>query len=274
MAFPIKKDLIPGLPREPYRNGIGAYEGVVAHSTATPEASAETESAYFHREWDNRGAFVHYFVDWDSIVQTASTDYKAWGAGKGNPRYVHVELCETSNHAKFIDSYHRYVWLIAYILKQRNLGVVNGKTLVSHDWVAKNLGGTTHNDPLAYLTSHGVTWTEFVQDVKEAYEPVRKGWVKDNSRWYFYENGNKRIGWLQDKGKWYYLHEITGVMVTGWYKVADNWYFFDKHGVMQVGWMRSSGKWYYLDERGKMATGEREVHGIKYTFNNNGALKQ
>ncbi|PFS69499.1 N-acetylmuramoyl-L-alanine amidase, partial [Bacillus cereus] len=30
--------IIPDLPKQPYRNGVGAYEGVVAHSTATPEA--------------------------------------------------------------------------------------------------------------------------------------------------------------------------------------------------------------------------------------------
>ncbi|WML58859.1 N-acetylmuramoyl-L-alanine amidase [Neobacillus sp. PS2-9] len=272
MDYPIKKDLIPGLPRDPYRNGVGAYEGVVAHSTATPEATAEAESVYFHREWDNRNAFVHFFVDWDSIVQTASTDYRAWGAGKGNARYVHVELCETSDHAKFIDSYRRYCWLIAHLLKERNLKAIDGQTLVSHAWVSKNLGGTDHMDPLAYLTSHGVTWNEFVNDVRAVGDAPKRGWVKENSVWYFYENNERRTGWLQDKGKWYYLHEVTGAMITGWYKVADNWYYFDTHGVMQVGWNRSSSKWYYLDEKGKMATGEREINGVKYNFNNSGSL--
>lgn len=32
--------IIPDLPKQPYRNGVGAYEGVVAHFTATPEAPA------------------------------------------------------------------------------------------------------------------------------------------------------------------------------------------------------------------------------------------
>ena len=29
--------LIPDVPKTPYRGGVGAYEGVVAHSTATPK---------------------------------------------------------------------------------------------------------------------------------------------------------------------------------------------------------------------------------------------
>ena len=39
-AFADRTLLIPDLPKQPYRYGVGAYEGVVAHSTATPEAPA------------------------------------------------------------------------------------------------------------------------------------------------------------------------------------------------------------------------------------------
>ena len=53
--------LIPDVPKTPYRGGIGAYEGVVAHSTATPEAPAINIQRYETRTW--RNAFVHYAVD-------------------------------------------------------------------------------------------------------------------------------------------------------------------------------------------------------------------
>lgn len=39
-AFADRMLIIPDLPKQPYRYGVGAYEGVVAHSTATPEAPA------------------------------------------------------------------------------------------------------------------------------------------------------------------------------------------------------------------------------------------
>ncbi|PGT51848.1 N-acetylmuramoyl-L-alanine amidase, partial [Bacillus cereus] len=73
---------------------MGAYEGVVAHSTATPEAPAINIQRYETRTW--RNAFVHYAVDWNETIQIADTKYIAYGAGPGaNKRFVHVELCET-----------------------------------------------------------------------------------------------------------------------------------------------------------------------------------
>ena len=52
--------LIPDVPKTPYRGGVGAYEGVIAHSTATPEAPAINIQRYETRTW--RNAFVHYAV--------------------------------------------------------------------------------------------------------------------------------------------------------------------------------------------------------------------
>ncbi|SCC45200.1 Protein of unknown function [Bacillus mycoides] len=103
--------LIPDVPNQPYRYGVGAYEGVVAHSTATPEAQAINIQKYESRTWHT--AFVQYAVDWEEKIQFASTKYRAWGAGPvANTRFVHVELCETSNSLKLKRSYKWYVELI------------------------------------------------------------------------------------------------------------------------------------------------------------------
>ncbi|MED0968575.1 SH3 domain-containing protein [Bacillus paramycoides] len=42
-AFADRALIIPDLPKQPYRYGVGAYEGVVAHSTATSEAQFRTD---------------------------------------------------------------------------------------------------------------------------------------------------------------------------------------------------------------------------------------
>ncbi|MEI4679229.1 peptidoglycan recognition family protein, partial [Bacillus cereus] len=158
--------LIPDLPKTPYRGGIGAYEGVVAHSTATPEAPAINIQKYESRTW--RNAFVHYAVDWDETIQIADTRYIAYGAGPvANQRFVHVELCETADYTKFKRSYEKYVRLLASILKNNNLSVE--KSLWTHNDVRKYLGGTDHEDPIAYLQSHGVSETQFRSDVQRAY---------------------------------------------------------------------------------------------------------
>ena len=166
-AFADRTLIIPDLPKQPYRYGVGAYEGVVAHSTATPEAPAINIRNYEARTW--RNAFVHFAVDWNETIQIADTKYIAYGAGPAaNKRFVHVELSESSNPAKFKSSYERYVKLLAKILKDNGLTVEQG--LWTHEDVTRKLGGTDHEDPRAYLASHGISIAQFRADVKKAYE--------------------------------------------------------------------------------------------------------
>ncbi|MEJ9244002.1 N-acetylmuramoyl-L-alanine amidase, partial [Bacillus cereus] len=54
-VFADREMIIPDLPKQGYRYGVGAYEGVVAHSTATPEAPAINIRNYEARTW--RSAF-------------------------------------------------------------------------------------------------------------------------------------------------------------------------------------------------------------------------
>ncbi|MGH0448484.1 N-acetylmuramoyl-L-alanine amidase [Bacillus mycoides] len=165
-AFADRTLIIPDLPKQPYRYGVGAYEGVVAHSTATPEAPAINIQKYESRTW--RNAFVHYAVDWNETIQIADTKYIAYGGGPGaNKRFVHVELCETADYDKFKRSYDKYVKLLAKILRDRGLSVEKG--LWTHYDVTKYLGGTDHEDPLDYLKFHGVSEAQFRADVKRTY---------------------------------------------------------------------------------------------------------
>ncbi|MDM5429056.1 N-acetylmuramoyl-L-alanine amidase [Bacillus mycoides] len=165
-AFADREMIVPGLPKVEYRNGYGAYEGVVAHSTATPEAPAINIRNYEARTW--RSAFVHYATDWDETIQIASTKFQAWGAGPAaNKRFVHVELSETSDPIKFKKSYERYVKLLANILRDRNIHPSQG--LWTHKDITYKLGGTDHEDPLDYLKSHGVSESQFRTDVLKAY---------------------------------------------------------------------------------------------------------
>ncbi|MDF9626677.1 peptidoglycan recognition family protein [Bacillus cereus] len=165
-VFADREMIIPGLPKVEYRNGYGAYEGVVAHSTATPEAPAINIRNYEARTW--RSAFVHYATDWDETIQIASTKYQAWGAGlAANKRFVHVELSETSDSIKFKKSYERYVKLLAKILRDRNIDPSIG--LWTHKDITYKLGGTDHEDPIDYLLSHGVSESKFRTDVLKAY---------------------------------------------------------------------------------------------------------
>ena len=175
--YNVDKDYLTGLPETPFRHGPGAYEGVVMHETAVENDSVERNKRVFgHRGWDRMNAFVHSFIDHVSIWLSASSRYRAWGAGPtSNARHLHLELCRRNTRAEFKASYDRWTWLAAKFLKDKGLDVIDGKTLVSHNWVTHNLGGTTHTDPIAYLSRWGKTWSDVVEDVKRHYADLDGG---------------------------------------------------------------------------------------------------
>lgn len=171
MAYPITTMMISGLPKTAYRNGVGKYEGVVAHSTATPEAPAINIHNYEVRTWNT--AFVHYVVDWTQIIYHADVNYKCYGAGAtANQRYVSVELCETADPNKFNESYARYVFILAKILHDKGLGVTQFGSFWTHADISSKLGGTNHTDPVGYLSSHGKSIAQLIADVKSEYNKL------------------------------------------------------------------------------------------------------
>ena len=164
MSYEIIQNFIPNLPHDTYDSGH--YVGVVGHSTAVYGDTPLGERNYELTHW--RDAFVHFFVDHEQIVQVADTNYVSWGAGRtaNHQGFVQIELCQTYDENEFQESYKRYTWLMAKILKDANIQVIDGVTLMSHAQVSSKWGQTNHEDPLDYLKSHNVSWSQLVQDVK------------------------------------------------------------------------------------------------------------
>lgn len=188
--YSINVNHLPGLRSVPYRYGVGEYEGVVAHATANWEDTDEGNRSFFGRiepgnsqpNWEVRSAYAHYFNDHNSITEFADPNYIAWGAGyTANQRFVHWELCQTKDSSKFKEAYDRYVWGLAWILFQRKLGVIDGKTLVSHKWCSDTFKDTNHQDPIAYLSYHGKTWDNLVNDVSYMYSCMEE-WEKPDKQ--------------------------------------------------------------------------------------------
>src|SRR5437763_1510273 len=111
MSYSINQNFLQGIPQNPYRNGVGTYEGVVCHATACYNDSDESERNYEQGHWND--AFVHGFVDEDSITQTAPFGYLAWGAGhtanqRTDFRYppnrtsIAIEICPSSGNSNHI----------------------------------------------------------------------------------------------------------------------------------------------------------------------------
>ena len=170
MSYTIEQNFIPGLPKEAY--DADNYVGVVAHSTANNGDSADGERNYETTTWQN--AFVHFFVDDLKILQVADTNYLCYGAGHtaNHMGYAQVELCQSTDATKFAAAYAQYAWLLAKLLYNRNLSVVDGVTLMSHAQVSAKWKETDHQDPIDYLASHGKTWANLVADVTEQYNEM------------------------------------------------------------------------------------------------------
>ncbi|HET7657827.1 MAG TPA: peptidoglycan-binding domain-containing protein [Bacillales bacterium] len=168
MNYEITKKLIPGLPKFPYRQGIGRPEFVELHATGAWGGTDESNLKYEKRTWLT--AFVHYFNDWDSIIQVADTDYGAYGSGPiANDRAIHQELVQTRDYQRFLESYKRYIWLAARNLHVYNLSPERRKGIWTHHDVTKYLGGTHHTDPDAYLAYHGFSVDKLISDVQEIF---------------------------------------------------------------------------------------------------------
>lgn len=177
--YPVIVDWIPGLPQIPYRSGVGRWEGVVMHQTASPGDTARSERKYEERTFQN--AFVHEFIDPNEIIQVANPQYLAYGAGPvANPRFIHLELCSNKTAEEFARSFDRWCQRAAVFLSMRGLGVSPARpdgtgTLWSHYDVTRYLGGTDHSDPIDYIQSWGKSWQDVVQTVQYHYNAITGG---------------------------------------------------------------------------------------------------
>ena len=114
--------LIPDLPKTPYRGGIERMKEwlptVRQHQKRQPlifnvMKLAHGEMHSFITQWIGMKVFRLHPQSILPMVQ----------APAANKRFVHVELCETADYAKFKRSYEKYVKLLAKILKDNNLSV-------------------------------------------------------------------------------------------------------------------------------------------------------
>lgn len=177
--YQVKLEWIPGLPQSPFLKGVGKYDGVVIHYTASPNDTARTEADHERKYWSR--AFVHEFIDPNEIIQVANPDYKAWGAGeRANDRFIHLELCDAANQSDFNISFEKITMRAAEYLYINRLGVTPAKadgtgTLWSHKDVTDYLGFTNHTDPIAYLAKWGRTWDDVIRSVMEKYNAIASG---------------------------------------------------------------------------------------------------
>ncbi|WP_125709432.1 GW dipeptide domain-containing protein [Lacticaseibacillus porcinae] len=152
--------------------------GVVFHQTANPHTySARNEADYEINGGHWQNAFVHTFIDANTILNIHDINKGCWGAGPyANHRFVQFELVTARNATEFAKSINNSAWYTAYLahyfgwtlsLASAHAGV---GTLWTHYDVSHYLGGTDHVDPISYLSSHGYNTTQFLDLAKAYYD--------------------------------------------------------------------------------------------------------
>ena len=155
---------------------------------------------------------------------------------------------------------------------------------------------------LASLAVLGASFLATSSNVQAA-EQSKTGFIRENEKVYYYENGKKLLGWqlinvntddkkttvqklwiylnqlgevqtgwVQDKGTWYYLNELTGeykgiaFMKKGFFEdVNKNWYYLDESGAMKENqWFQKNEGWYYADKSGAVKVNEWFQVGNKW----------
>ena len=130
---------------------------------------------------------------------------------------------------------------------------------------------------LSYAANDGVLCMAVKDGVlyKDAtFTDVLSGWVDcGDDRLYADSQGHVLTGWQRIAGNWY-LFDSNGIMHRGWYWNGYAYYYLDKsNGNMRTGWVSDLGSWYWLDpdNGGAMATGWIKVGQNWYYLNpNNG----
>jgi LAS superfamily LD-carboxypeptidase LdcB len=79
------------------------------------------------------------------------------------------------------------------------------------------------------------------------------------------------LGWQYvDGGTYYYDPNQNGAMVTGWFDLEGERYYFSKDGKLHTGWLEYAGERYYLQQDGTMSVGQVTVDGVSRFFTSKG----
>lgn len=170
---------------------------IIAHSTATPNATAENEAKYFKNNWSSAEAYVQLVVDDKDAYKIGDFGWVAWGAGQtGNLNSpVQIELCEFPNDkTRALKAYWNYVSLLRQYAKIYNIPIKVDENypasgIDTHAYLAQNNHETSHTDPYTYLESIGISKAQFKYDVEHGIQNNLKGGSSSSS-----ESGSSTSG--------------------------------------------------------------------------------
>ena len=85
-------------------------------------------------------------------------------------------------------------------------------------------------------------------------ETAKNGWVQENGKWFFYEDGEMvKNAWRQDSKGWCFLGEDGAMLTNQWKKDSKGWCYIGSSGyIVYSKWVKDSTGWCYVDASGYM----------------------
>lgn len=246
---------------------------IVIHYTGNPGKGANALAHYKNLNNQARYGSAHYFIDDKEIIQTIGDSFTAWSVeGRGynngkigcwNHNSISLEMCINSD-----GDFDKTFFNTVELTKALKLLYPNAKVVRHWDANGKEC-------PMMMVGRNNAMWNKFLAEIKKPRKlildiskdsvakkidntlkstAVKKRWVQEDGKWYYYQDGKRKIGWLKSGTKWFYMQP-------------------DKGGEMCVGWLKYNNNWFYFNEKGYMLTGEQVIDGKSYKFNSEGYLK-
>lgn len=174
MKYSITRDYINrGNSRPGTKNN--EIQFIVSHDTGNAGSTAYANRNYFNSVQPSASA--HTFIDDNYILEiipldeiayhvryNVTTDNRMFGAD-ANRAAIGVELC-WGGSINFEKAYERYVWYHAYLLDVFNLDA--DTDIVAHS----TLDPERRRDPENALQRYGLSFNQFLKDVKETYQTL------------------------------------------------------------------------------------------------------
>lgn len=141
-------------------------QGIVLHSTAMPEIPARQIRDFFMGP-PAREASAHIVTDSDEALILIPLLEVAWHAGRtANHRFVGLELCETTDPAKFHRAYRRMIAVVQLVCDLFGWPIDDAH-IWSHQRVSETFRESDHVDPIRFLADHGHPWEDVLADLRE-----------------------------------------------------------------------------------------------------------
>lgn len=164
---------------------VPPYTSVHAHDTGNPNSSMKNERDYLAGHYNS--AFYTHLVGWNPETnraeawQVAQKNQGAWDLGSyyGNANgYASVEFVGGSikTQDQFNKAYAIYVELLRQLAAEcgasteldspRSVATAGAGYVVTHNFASRNGFGSSHVDPLNFLSSWGITYEQFKKDIR------------------------------------------------------------------------------------------------------------